>query len=207
MIRYSIHPVTPQRRILDKAVHILKNEDGVCVYPTDTVYGMGVCAVNPKAVDRIGAILEKDKARLFSFICSDFTQVSRYAKMDNADFKLMKRFLPGPYTFILPATRFVPKKVMPKRKTVGVRIPDNAVCIALVKLLGEPLANTSINMPGGLRGDPENIGPAALHGVDVMLDMGPLDNPVGSTIVDLTGDRPVVVRRGKGRWPIEERKS
>ena len=202
MIRYTIHPVTPQRRILDKAVYILKNEDGVCVYPTDTVYGMGVCAVNPKAIDRIGTILEKDKTRLFSFICSDFTQVSRYAKMDNADFKLMKRFLPGPYTFILPATRFVPKKVMPKRKTVGVRIPDNAVCIELVKLLGEPLANTSINMPGGLRGDPENIAQAALHGVDVMLDMGPLDNPVGSTIVDLTGGRPVVVRRGKGRWPV-----
>jgi tRNA threonylcarbamoyl adenosine modification protein (Sua5/YciO/YrdC/YwlC family) len=187
MIYYKIHPITPQRRILDKVVRILKNEDGVCVYPTDTVYGMGVCAVNPKAIDRIGKILEKDKSRLFSFICSDFTQMSKYVKIDNAHFKLMKRCLPGPYTFILPATSFVPKKVAPKRKTVGVRIPDNTVCIELVKLLGEPLANTSINMPGGLRGDPENIEPVVRHDVDVMLDMGPLENPTHSTIIDLTG--------------------
>jgi tRNA threonylcarbamoyl adenosine modification protein (Sua5/YciO/YrdC/YwlC family) len=200
MIYYKIHPITPQRRILDKVVRILKNEDGVCVYPTDTVYGMGVCAVNPKAIDRIGKILEKDKSRLFSFICSDFTQMSKYVKIDNAHFKLMKRCLPGPYTFILPATSFVPKKVAPKRKTVGVRIPDNTVCIELVKLLGEPLANTSINMPGGLRGDPENIEPVVRHDVDVMLDMGPLENPTHSTIIDLTGSQPQLVRRGKGEW-------
>jgi tRNA threonylcarbamoyl adenosine modification protein (Sua5/YciO/YrdC/YwlC family) len=203
MIHYKIHPITPQRRILEKAVAILKNEDGVCVYPTDTVYGMGVCAVNPKAVDRIGRILEKDKSRLFSFICSDFTQMSAYVKIDNAHFRLMKRFLPGPYTFILPATNFVPKKVAPKRKTVGVRIPDNAVCLELVKLLGEPLANTSINMPEGLRGDPDIIEPAVRHDVDVMLDIGPLENPTGSTIVDLTAGDPVVVRQGKGPWPME----
>ncbi len=202
MIRYKIHPITPQRRILEKAVHILKNQNGVCVYPTDTVYGMGVCAVNPKAVDRVGAILERDKSRLFSFICSDFTQMSTYVKIDNAYFKLMKRVLPGPYTFILPATHFVPKKVTPKRKTVGVRIPDNTVCLELIKLLGEPLANTSINIPGGLRGDPENIEPVVRHNVDVMLDMGPLENPTHSTIVDLTGPEPVVIRYGKGVWPI-----
>jgi tRNA threonylcarbamoyl adenosine modification protein (Sua5/YciO/YrdC/YwlC family) len=199
MIRYKIHPITPERRILDKTVEILKN-DGVCVYPTDTVYGMGVCAVNPKAVDRIGKILEKDKSRLFSFICSDFTQMSKFVKIDNAHFKLMKRCFPGPYTFILPATGLVPKKITPKRKTVGVRIPDNSVCIELVKLLGEPLANTSINLPGGLRGDPDNIEPAMLNGVDVMLDIGPLENPMGSTIIDLTGPLPQVVRRGKGVW-------
>jgi tRNA threonylcarbamoyl adenosine modification protein (Sua5/YciO/YrdC/YwlC family) len=202
MIHYKIHPVTPQRRILEKAVDILKNEDGVCVYPTDTVYGMGVCAVNPKAVDRIGKILEKDKSRLFSFICADFNQMSKYVKIDNAHFRLMKRMLPGPYTFILPATNFVPKKVTPKRKTVGVRIPNNTACLELVKLLGEPLANTSINMPEGLRGDPESIEPAVRHDVDVMIDMGPLENPTGSTIIDLTGAEPVVIRQGKGIWPI-----
>jgi tRNA threonylcarbamoyl adenosine modification protein (Sua5/YciO/YrdC/YwlC family) len=202
MIHYKIHPVTPQRRILEKAVAILKDEDGVCVYPTDTVYGMGVCAVNPKAVDRIGRILERDKSRLFSFICADFTQMSRYVKIDNAHFRLMNRLLPGPYTFILPATNFVPKKVTPKRKTVGVRIPDNAACLELVKLLGEPLANTSINMPEGLRGDPESIEPAVRHDVDIMIDMGPLENPTGSTIIDLTGAQPVIIRHGKGIWPI-----
>jgi tRNA threonylcarbamoyl adenosine modification protein (Sua5/YciO/YrdC/YwlC family) len=200
MIYYKIHPITPQRRLLDKAVDILKNEDGVCVYPTDTVYGMGVCAVNPKAVGRIGTILEKDKSRLFSFICSDFTQMSKYVQIDNAHYKLMKRLLPGPYTFILPATNYVPKKVTPKRKTVGVRIPDNRVCLELVKLLGEPLANTSINMPEGLRGDPDHIRTTVQYDVDVMLDMGTLENPSGSTIIDLTGETPFVVRYGKGVW-------
>jgi tRNA threonylcarbamoyl adenosine modification protein (Sua5/YciO/YrdC/YwlC family) len=202
MILYKIHPITPQRRILEKVVSMLKNEDGVGVYPTDTVYGMGVCADNPKAVDRIGKILEKDKSRLFSFICSDFNQMSKYVIIDNAHFRLMKRLLPGPYTLILPATNFVPKKVTPKRKTVGVRIPNNVACLELVKLLGVPLANTSINMPEGLRGDPESIEPAIRHDVDVMLDMGPLENPTGSTIIDLTGSEPVIVRYGKGVWPI-----
>jgi tRNA threonylcarbamoyl adenosine modification protein (Sua5/YciO/YrdC/YwlC family) len=202
MILYKIHPVTPQRRILERAVSILRNDNGIAVYPTDTVYGMGVCAINPKAVDRIGKLLEKDKSRLFSFICADFTQMSRYVIIDTAHYRLMKRLLPGPYTLILPATNFVPKKVTPKRKTVGVRIPDNAVCMELVRMLGEPIANTSINVPEGLRGDPDSIEPAIRHDVDVMLDTGPLENPTGSTILDLTGPDPLVVRHGKGPWPI-----
>jgi tRNA threonylcarbamoyl adenosine modification protein (Sua5/YciO/YrdC/YwlC family) len=200
MIHYKIHPVNPQRRILEKAVYTLKHEDGICVYPTDTVYGMGACATNPKALDKISGIMEKDKARLFSFICSDFSQMSSYVRIDNAHFKLMKHYLPGPYTFILPATSYVPKKISPKRRTVGVRIPDNTVCLELVRLLGEPVANASIKLSGELRGDPANIIPVIMHGVDIMLDSGPLDNPTGSTIVDLTGDEPVLVRMGKGEW-------
>jgi tRNA threonylcarbamoyl adenosine modification protein (Sua5/YciO/YrdC/YwlC family) len=200
MIHCMIHPVNPQIRILDKAVDILKNEDGICVYPTDTVYGMGACATNPKAMDKICTIIEKDKNRLFSFIFSDFSQMSRYVRIDNAHFKLMKHYLPGPYTFILPATNYVPKKVSPKRRTVGVRIPDNMVCLELVRALGEPIANASIKVPGTLRGDPENIVPVIMHEVDIMLDMGPLENPTGSTIVDLTGGVPVVIRLGKGKW-------
>jgi tRNA threonylcarbamoyl adenosine modification protein (Sua5/YciO/YrdC/YwlC family) len=200
MIHYKIHPVDPQIRILDKAVQVLKNEDGICVYPTDTVYGMGACATNPRALDRICTIIEKDKNRLFSFIFSDFSQMSKYVRMDNAHFRLMKHYLPGPYTFILPATNYVPKKVSPKRRTVGVRIPDNKVCLELVRALGEPLANASIKVAGTLRGDPENIVPVIMHEVDIMLDMGPLENPTGSTIVDLTSKEPVVVRHGKGVW-------
>jgi tRNA threonylcarbamoyl adenosine modification protein (Sua5/YciO/YrdC/YwlC family) len=200
MIHYKIHAVNPQIRMLDKAVHILKNEDGICVYPTDTVYGMGACATNPKALDKICTIIEKDKNRLFSFIFSDFSQMSRYVRIDNAHFKLMKHYLPGPYTFILPATNYVPKKVSPKRRTVGVRIPDNNVCLELVRALGEPLANASIKVLGMLRGDPENFVPVIMHEVDIMLDMGPLENPTGSTIVDLTSKEPVVVRHGKGAW-------
>lgn len=186
--------------MLEKAVSILKDEDGIGVYPTDTVYGMGACAANPKALDKICSIIEKDKRRLFSFIFSDFSQMSRYVRIENAHFKLMKHYLPGPYTFILPATNYVPKKVSPKRRTVGVRIPDNAVCLELVKAIGEPLANASIRLSGELRGDPENIIPVIMHEVDIMLDMGPLQNPTGSTIIDLTAKEPVLVRQGKGEW-------
>jgi tRNA threonylcarbamoyl adenosine modification protein (Sua5/YciO/YrdC/YwlC family) len=200
MIHYQIHPVNPQQRMLTHAVDVLMRHDGICVYPTDTVYGIGACASNPKAINRIGDILERDKKRLFSFICSDFAQISRYARVSNQHFKLMKRYLPGPYTFILPATNMVPKRIAPKRHTVGIRIPDCRTCLALVELLGEPLANTSVQIPGQLRGEPEDVRRAVLNEVDVMLDIGPLDNPTGSTIVDLTGDEPVVVREGKGAW-------
>ncbi len=199
-MRYKIHPVNPQVRILEKTVHTLVNEGGICVYPTDTVYGMGACATNPKALDRISSIIEKDKTRLFSFICADFTQMNRYVRIDNAHFKLLKHYLPGPYTFILPATSYVPKKISPKRRTVGVRIPDNEVCLALARMLGEPLANASIKVDGALRGDPDVIAPVIMNEVDVMLDMGPLTPSVGSTIVDLTGATPAVVRMGKGPW-------
>jgi tRNA threonylcarbamoyl adenosine modification protein (Sua5/YciO/YrdC/YwlC family) len=200
MIYFKVHPVTPQRRLLEKTVDILKNKDGICIYPTDTVYGMGVCATNPKAIDKIGHLLQKDKRRLFSFICSDFAQISQYVKMDNRQFKLMKRLLPGPYTFILPATNYVPKKVCPKRQTVGIRMPACPVVLELTGMLGEPLANTSISVPGADRGDPELIRVAVEHEVDVMIDTGVLENPLGSTIIDYTGDEPVLVRAGKGAW-------
>jgi tRNA threonylcarbamoyl adenosine modification protein (Sua5/YciO/YrdC/YwlC family) len=200
MVIYSIHPVNPQRRHLDSVVNILKNENGIAVYPTDTVYGMGACVSNHKALDRIAALLHKDKSRLFSFIVSDFSQISTYAQMDNAHFKLMKRYLPGSFTFILPATSFVPKKISPKRKTVGVRMPDYPAIHQLIALLGEPIANTSINIGEELRGDPDEVKRAVSHEVNVMLDAGHLDDPTGSTIIDMCGNEPVVVRQGKGVW-------
>ena len=200
MVIYKIHPCNPQRRHLETVAKILKNENGIAVYPTDTVYGMGACITNTKALDRISAILHKDKTRLFSFICCDFAQIAKFAIMSNAHFGLMKRYLPGPYTFILPATNFVPKKISPKRKTVGVRIPDYPAIQQLVRLLDEPIANTSINIPENQRGDSEQVKAAVMHEVEVMLDAGPLHEPIGSTIVDLTGDVPVLVRPGKGVW-------
>ena len=200
MIHYFIHPINPQTRLLEDTADILKNRDGICVYPTDTVYGMGGCATNPKVIDKISTIIQKNKKRLFSFICSDFSQVSQYVKISNPSYKLMKHYLPGPYTFILPATNYVPKKVCPKRKTVGIRIPNNKTCIELVKNLGVPLANTSLNIPGEYRGDPRNIVDVLSNDVDVMLDVGALYNPIGSTIVDLTKDQPEILRFGKGEW-------
>jgi tRNA threonylcarbamoyl adenosine modification protein (Sua5/YciO/YrdC/YwlC family) len=199
MLVYEIHPVNPQKRFLEATVKILQN-GGIAVYPTDTVYGMGSCIDNPHALDRISRIIEKDKQRLFSFICKDFSQVSQFVKMSNFQFKLMKRYLPGPYTFILNATNLVPKKITPKRRTVGIRIPDCIATLNLVEMLGVPLANTSINTPGELRGDPEAVKSAVMNEVDVMLDAGPLENPEGSTIVDLTGESASVLRYGKGKW-------
>ena len=198
MIIYNVHPVNPQRRLLDSAAKILRDEGGIAVYPTDTVYGMGACVSNPKAIEKISRLLAKDKQRSFSFICSSFSQVSNYVHLSNAHFKLLKRYLPGPFTFILNATNLVPKKICPKRKTVGIRIPDCKVTRELVELLGEPLANTSINIPGDLVGDPEQIRPAVLNDVDVMLDAGIIDDPTESTVVDLTDNSPVVIREGKG---------
>ncbi len=202
MIIYNVHPVNPQRRYLDSVVKILKDEGGIAVYPTDTVYGMGACVSNPNAIERISRLLAKDKQRSFTFICSSFSQISDYAHLSNAHFKLLKRYLPGPFTFILNATNLVPKKICPKRKTVGIRIPDCTVIRELVELLGEPLANTSINIPGELVGDPEQIRPAVLNDVDVMLDAGILDDPTESTVIDLTDSSPVVLREGKGIFTI-----
>jgi len=200
MIHYFIHPINPQTRLLENAAEILKSSDGICVYPTDTVYGMGGCATNPRVIDKISNIIQKKKKRLFSFICSDFSQVSQYARISNPNYKLMRHYLPGPYTFILPATNYVPKKVCPKRKTVGIRIPDNKTCIELVKLLGVPLANTSLNIPGEQRGNPGDMTDTISNEIDILLDVGALNNPIGSTIVDLTGEVPDVLRYGKGEW-------
>ena len=200
MITYEVHPVNPQHRLIEATVRICKNEGGIAVYPTDTVYGMGAILSNTKGIERIGKLLQKDNTRLFSFICSDFSQMSQYVHLSNTHFKLMKRYLPGPYTFILPATHLVPKKISPKRKTVGVRMPNCPTVVELVARLGEPLANTSVNLPGGLRGDPEEVRSAVSNEVDVMLDAGMLDDPRGSTIIDLTDSEPLLIREGKGIW-------
>jgi len=200
MIVYSVHPVNPQRRFIEATAHALADEGSIAVYPTDTVYGIGACVTNPKGIEKIARILDKDKERLFSFICSDFSQISRYVKLSNAHYRLMKRYLPGPYTFILNATNLVPKRIAPKRKTVGIRMPDCPTLHELVKLLGEPIANTSINLEGAAANDPDEIKRAVQNSVDIMLDIGPIDEPEPSTIVDLTADEPMLVRLGKGPW-------
>lgn len=200
MTVYDVHPVNPQKRSMESAARVLSVDGGIAVYPTDSVYGLGACVTNPRGIDKIAHLLEKDKDRPFSFICGDFSQVSRYVRLSNAHYRLMKRCLPGPYTFILNATNLVPKRIAPKRRTVGIRIPDSVVALELVRLLGEPLANTSVNISGETANDPEEIRKALRHEADVMLNAGPLDDPEPSTVVDLTGDKPALVRQGKGEW-------
>lgn len=201
MERISVHPQNPQERFITRAVDILQRKDGICIYPTDTVYGVGCAVSNTKGLKEIARILHRDESRLFSFICSSFAEAETYARIDTPTFKIMKKYLPGPYTFILPATNFVTKKLSQKRKTVGIRIVAYPITSALVAELGEPMANMSLNTSGENRGDPDLfMTPEVISGVAVMLDAGPLDDPRGSTLVDLTGPEPELLREEKGEW-------
>lgn len=179
-----------------RAAEILK-KGGVIVYPTDTVYGMGCDLLNKRAIERIYQYKKMPRQKPLSFICSDMTQVSEYAQVSNQAFKLMKRLLPGPFTFILQASRQVPKVMVSKQHTVGIRVPDHDVCLELVTALGNPLVNTSAHVSlEEIVSNPETI-QEEFHLVDLMLTDGNLQSEV-STIIDFTGEEPVVVRQGKG---------
>ncbi len=138
----TINPQNPQPRLIRKAVEILK-AGGIVVYPTDTYYGIGCDLMNPKAIERIYQLKRREKSKPFSFICSDLTNISQYAKVSNYAYRTMKRLLPGPYTFILEGSKLVPKIMLTKRRTAGIRVPDNAICLALVRELGHPIITTS----------------------------------------------------------------
>lgn len=179
-----------------RAVEALRS-GAVIVYPTDTVYGMGCDLLNKKAIERIYQYKRMPRQKPLSFICSDLTQVSEYAQLNNAAFKLMRRLLPGPYTIILKASRLVPKVMVSKQQTVGIRVPDNDICLDLVRGLGNPLVNTSASTHlDEVISDPLSI-QEEFHMVDLMLSDGPMESDP-STVIDFTGDEPVVVRQGKG---------
>ena len=201
MERIELHPQNPQHRLLQSGVNILKRSSGIAIYPTDTVYGVGCAVSNSKALKEIAKILHRDESRLFSFLCTDISQVGEYADLDTPAFKILKRYTPGPFTFILPASKFVKKRISDKRKTVGIRIPDSLIVRELVSLIGEPLANMTLNIEGEMRGDPDLfMTHEVVNGVDVMFDTGFIEDDGGSTIVDLTGVEPVVIREGIGVW-------
>ena len=170
---------------------------GVIVYPTDTVYGMGCDLLNKRALEKIYQYKKMPRQKPLSFICADMAQVSEYAQVSNSAFKLMKRLLPGPYTFILEASRQVPKVMVSKQHTVGIRVPDHDVCLELVTALGNPLVNTSASTSlEEVNSDPEAI-QEEFHLIDLMLTDGMLQSEP-STIIDFTGDEPVLIRQGKG---------
>lgn len=201
MERIKVHPISPQGRLMEKALESMRRSKGICIYPTDTVYGVGCAASNTKMLKEIAKILHREDNRLFSFICSDISQAEEYVKIDTPSYKLLKKYLPGPYTFILPSSNFVKKKISDKRKTVGIRIPDAPVTRDFIRMLGEPMANMSLNIPGEYRGNPDLfMTPEVINGVDVMIDAGEIEMAGGSTIVDLTGPEPVLIREGKGEW-------
>jgi tRNA threonylcarbamoyl adenosine modification protein (Sua5/YciO/YrdC/YwlC family) len=198
MKRVQIHPVNPQSRYVKAAADVLRN-GGLIIYPTDSVYGLGCDLFNKNAVEKIYQIKGNDKRKLLSFICPDLKGISEYAFVSNAAYKIMRRLLPGPFTFILGATRQVPRILLEKRKTVGIRVPDNVVCQALLTEFGKPIISTSASMSDqDFLNDPDEIAGTFTHLVDSFLDTGP-GGLEPSTIIDFTQDDPVIVRQGKGK--------
>ena len=193
----TINPKNPQPRLIRRVVEVLK-EGGVVGYPTDTIYGIGCDLFNPEAIRRIHRLKKLEGKKLLSFICSDLKDISRYAYVSNYSYKMMKRLLPGAYTFVLKATKLVPKIAMTKQNTVGIRIPDNKICLALVKELGHPIISTSVYKPDeGLFNDPAGIEERFGKQLDLVIDGGVIVAE-HSSIIDLAGDSPRVIRRGKG---------
>jgi tRNA threonylcarbamoyl adenosine modification protein (Sua5/YciO/YrdC/YwlC family) len=196
---FRINPSNPQKRLIDKAVEILK-DGGIIAYPTDTIYGFGCDMYNKKAIQRIYQIKKRDPQKPFSFICSDLKNISLYAQVTNQAYKIMKRHLPGPYTFILLGTKLVPKIMVTKRKTVGIRVPNNNICLALVKTLGHPIISTSVGLSGGeVFSDPSLIEETFGSQIDVAIDGGLLANQP-STIISLIDDEVEVIREGLGEF-------
>ena len=200
----KIYEDKPSEAAIKKVVDVLRN-GGLVIYPTDTVYGLGCDITNTKALERIAKIkgIKLEKAN-FSFVCSDLSNLSDYVRqIDTSTFKILKRTLPGPYTFILPGSNDLPKEFR-KKKTVGIRIPDNNIALEIVKMLGNPIVSTSIHDDDEVleySTDPELIFEKWQHLVDLVIDGGYGDN-VGSTIIDLSGYEPVVIREGKGNSDI-----
>jgi tRNA threonylcarbamoyl adenosine modification protein (Sua5/YciO/YrdC/YwlC family) len=198
MKRLSIYPDNPQGRHIKTAIKILQ-DGGLIVYPTDSIYGLGCDLFNKRAIEKIYQIKGNDKRKYLSFICSDLKNISQYAYVSNAVYKIMRHLLPGPYTFILNATHEVPKVLLEKRKTVGIRVPDNKVCHALLAEFGNPIISTSACLPEqDFIGDPDRIESVFAKKVDLFLDAGP-GGLEPSTVIDLTQDEPVLVRQGKGK--------
>ena len=192
----EINNQTPEYPKIKQTVDILKN-CGVIVYPTDTIYGFGCDIFCKEAVDRIYRI-KKKKATGFSFICPDLTEISKYAIVSDYAYRTMKRLLPGPYTFIFKATKMVPKDLIPNKKTVAIRIPDNPVCLNMIRELGNPIVTTSVNLVSQPHfSDPLEIEKHFGDNVDLIIDAGTLQNDP-SSVIDFTGDEPVIIRKGKG---------
>jgi|SRR5690606_13190468 len=198
-MRIHLHPENPQQRNLNTIVKTLE-EGGVIIYPTDTIYGLGCDINSTKAIERICQIkgIQPSKAQ-FSFICNDLSDLSKYTRSIGTPlYRILKAYLPGPFTFILPASREVPKILKSKRNTIGLRIPDNPIAMAIVKALGRPILSTSLPPAEGIEyTDPEEIHDQFYKLVDLVVDGGPGGlNP--STVIDFTENEPVILRQGSG---------
>ena len=195
----SIHPENPQQRLIAKAAEIVR-KGGVIVYPTDSVYAIGCHIGDKQAMDRIRSIRQLDKNHNFTLMCRDLSELASYARVDNSAFRSLKAQTPGPFTFILPATSEVPRRLMhPKRKTIGLRVPDSPIAQALLEELGEPMMSVTLIMPGDEYplSDPYDIRAALEAHVDVLIDGGHCGLEP-TTVVDMTGPVPEITRQGMG---------
>jgi len=187
----SINPENPQKRLVSKVVEVLE-QGGVIIYPTDTFYGIGCDLFNKKSIRHVYQLKKRPLSKPFSFICSDLKDISLYAQVSNNAYRIMKRTLPGPYTFVLEGTRLVPKLMLTSRKTVGIRVPNNKICLSIVKHLGRPIISTSINS-----NDPSIIHDEYTSLVELVIDGGVISYEP-STVISLVDDNPEVIRKGKG---------
>jgi len=190
------NPINPQRRHIQRVVEAL-TEGKLVSYPTDTTYGIGCDLLNKKAIERIYALKKRDRRKPVSILCSDLKDLSRYAVLSNSAYRILRRQLPGPYTFILPATPLVPKVMLTPQKMVGVRIPESEIVRAMVEGLGRPLISTSATLEdGSILNDPEEIERRFRGKIDIVIaEQCPGE---ASSIIDLTGDEPIIIRRGRG---------
>lgn len=196
---FSIHPDNPQQRLVRQAAEILR-KDGVIVYPTDSCYAFGCRLDSKKASDRIRDIRRFDKHHHFTVMCADLADIANYAKVDNAVYRMLKTLTPGPYTFILQGSRELPRRIVhEKRKTIGMRVPENNVAHALLAEMGEPILSCTMQLPGEEfpHSDPYEMRDVLEHQVDLIIDGG-WCGMEPSSVVDLSGDNPDVIRRGLG---------
>ncbi len=196
---FQIHPDNPQPRLIKRAVEILR-AGGLIAYPTDSCYALGCQLGDTQAVERIRGIRRVDDGHHFTLVCRDLSELATYARVDNSAYRLLRSFTPGPYTFILRATREVPRRLQhPRRRTIGLRVPDNAIAQALLDALGEPLLSSTLLLPGEEMPmtDPKEIRERLEGRVDLVIDGGNCGLEPTS-VVDLSGETPRVVRRGRG---------
>lgn len=196
---FRIHPENPQARLINQAAEIIR-QGGLVVYPTDSAYALGCHIGDKDALERIRSLRKLDKDHNFTLMCRDLSELATYARVSNQSFRLLKKNTPGPYTFILEATSEVPRRLLhPKRKTIGLRVPDNAITLALLTELAEPLMTSSLLLPGDEYplSDPYEIREQLEHHVDLVIDGG-FCGLEPTTVIDLTGDAPELIRQGKG---------
>jgi tRNA threonylcarbamoyl adenosine modification protein (Sua5/YciO/YrdC/YwlC family) len=193
----EINSENPQPRLVGRVVELLRS-GGIVAYPTDTTYGIGCSIFNKRGIERIYILKQREKKKPFSFVCSEISEVAKYAKVSNYAFKILKRYLPGPYTFVLSASSIVPDLLVTKQKSVGIRIPANKICMEIVKGLGHPIITTSANISGEEPiGDPEEVDRRLGKQLDIVVNGGVMSAEV-SSVISLINDVPVVLRKGVG---------